>query len=383
MIKRKTKLHNNPTSNCDTPSGLCITFQLWQSSKSLSPTQKNVITGPAIQSSKKPRGYSDPTGVRPRSPPLLAPPPPKNDPLNGLRSGLLQSRPPPCLLFPAAPTRSSSLSCSASSLLPPKNATFTRSGLRGPGLCAPRDFPIGLLNASSSLEPPKKAPLRLQGLRIGERGPGLLGPLVDDVPGVVGLRRGEHGLRLLEPLVDPVAGGLRSGDHGPGLLVPSGEERTGERGPGLRDLLPRAAGFGDGVLLLSSSSSSLAPKKAPLKGLRRGDCREVWPSLGLVRRGDRSGLWRLTFQGEGGGVAFGVQTCVSDLTVRLQYGHLPDMKVLPPTVEYLCFTRRHGYGGYGRGDKDQTPRRGYVTKRTIRCYVRGYLTYLHTKDYSW
>lgn len=57
----------------------------------------------------------------------------------------------------------------------------------------------------------------------------------------------------------------------------------------------------------------------------------------LLRRGERRGLWRLVFHGEGGGVAFGVQIWVSDLTWRLQWGHFPDMKVLPATVLYLYF----------------------------------------------
>ena len=78
------------------------------------------------------------------------------------------------------------------------------------------------------------------------------------------------------------------------------------------------------------------PKKEPLNGLRSGDCRVAWPPgvFGL-RSGERRGLCNFTFHGDGGGVAFGVQTWLSDLTIRLQCGHLPDMKLLPPTVEYL------------------------------------------------
>lgn len=91
--------------------------------------------------------------------------------------------------------------------------------------------------------------------------------------------------------------------------------------------------FGDDVGLLLSSSGP--PKKDPLKGLRMGDCRVLCPSVRLVRRGERSGLCRDTFHGDWGGVALGVQICVSDVTRRLQWGHLPDMKFLLPTVEYL------------------------------------------------
>lgn len=178
-----------------------------------------------------------------------------------------------------------------------------------------------------------------------ERGPGLL----------------ERGPGLLAPRA-----GLLDRSHGPGLPA----ARSPARG-GLRDkptpragggpTAPAAAGFGPTApaagLSLSSMSLLEEPKKDPLKGLRRGDCNVVvvlvWPlpsplsssSLPLpflgerrVRSGERSGDCRLLtafFQGEGGGVAFGVQTCFSDLTWRLQWGHLPDMKVLPPTVEYL------------------------------------------------
>lgn len=113
----------------------------------------------------------------------------------------------------------------------------------------------------------------------------------------------------------------------------------------------------EGSLSLLLSLLEEPPKKDPLNGLRSGDCRVVvvlvWPLPPLppsspsplfgvrrVRIGERSGDCRLLtafFQGEGGGVAFGVQTCFSDLTWRWQWGHLPDMKVLPPTVEYLFY----------------------------------------------
>lgn len=48
----------------------------------------------------------------------------------------------------------------------------------------------------------------------------------------------------------------------------------------------------------------------------------------------------------------GVQIWVSDVTRRLQWGHLPDMKLLLPTVEYLYHIIRHGgrlWGGVGEG----------------------------------
>lgn len=106
----------------------------------------------------------------------------------------------------------------------------------------------------------------------------------------------------------------------------------------------------------------MEPKKDPLNGLRRGDCRVVVlppplsPFFGLrLRSGERSGdcrLLRVFFQGEGGGVALGVQICFSDLTWRWQWGHFPDMKALSPTVEYLWRQRRGvcrclGCGGRG------------------------------------
>lgn len=176
--------------------------------------------------------------------------------------------------------------------------------------------------------------------RTGDRGPGLLarGPgLLSRGPGLLDLGAGlldrAHGPGLLPPVCSPPRGGL--------LVKPTPRAGGGPTAP--------ATGFFLGEEG-ESSLSLLEPKKDPLKGLRRGDCREVvvlvWPSLSssffgvrLLRIGDRSGDWRLLMvfcQGDGGGVAFGVQICSSDFTWRWQWGHLPDMKVLPPTVEYLC-----------------------------------------------
>lgn len=209
-----------------------------------------------------------------------------------------------------------------------------------------------LLLSSLAPPPPKKAPPEVGLLlpRTGERGRGLFARGVGLFDRGVGLlARDAAAAGLLAR-----GGGLLDLAHGAGGL-PASPPRGGLR----VKPTPRGAGAGptaaavDAAVLLGEtdaalpllSSSSFEPKNEPLKGLRRGDCREVVvleppPSLGLVpvRSGERSGDCRLLsvfFQGDCGGVALGVQTWLSDLTWRLQWGHLPDMKGLPPTVEYL------------------------------------------------
>lgn len=206
--------------------------------------------------------------------------------------------------------------------------------------------------ASSTAADAKKAPL--EGLllppRTGDSGPGLLarGP---------GLLARRAGLLARGPGLPARGGGLlaRGGPglsaRGPGLLerahgaagLPGAPPRGGLR------VKPRA-GAGPTAPGAVTSSSSLLEPKDPLNGLRRGDCSVVLvppppplpsPFLGLrlrLRSGERRGDWRLLrvlFQGDGGGVAFGVQICLSDLTWRWQWGHFPDMKDLVPTLEYL------------------------------------------------
>lgn len=177
--------------------------------------------------------------------------------------------------------------------------------------------------------------------RTGERGPGLLARRTGLLARGVGLLARGPGLSARGP-------GLLERAHGPGL---SGAPPRG----GLR-VKPRAGAGPTAPGADTSSSSLLEPKKDPLNGLRRGDWSRVPPPpplpsafLGLrlrLRSGERRGDWRLLrvfFQGDGGGVAFGVQICLSDLTWRWHWGHFPDMKDLSPTVEYLWVGARDGW----------------------------------------